>query len=232
MIILGIETATEVCAAAVAKDGLIVYEKSLRSPHIHSEKLLTLIDLVLKCVPDYDVVAVSIGPGSFTGLRIGLSAAKGLAYAADKLLVAVPTLEALAFQAMTAGLVETNGLVLSLIDARRNDAYAACFRAEGDTLHQVWSERAISLDSLDDLLPSGEPITVMGDGATKLERYLSMHDRKNAFRFPPEELRLCSAGSVALRGKQLAIEGKFADVSSLEPLYVKEFQTLVATQHK
>src|SRR5258706_14324961 len=100
MKILGIESATVVCAAAIIENGCVRSERTLIAPRIHSEKIISLIDESLddaNITPtELEGVAVSIGPGSFTGLRIGLSVAKGLAYALDKPIVAVPTLEALA----------------------------------------------------------------------------------------------------------------------------------------
>src|SRR5712692_6734191 len=100
MIVLGIETATAVCGAAIVEDAGVRAEASIEAEHIHSEKLISLIDEALNraTIPfsSIDSVAVSIGPGSFTGLRIGLSVAKGLVYAGGKSLAAVSTLEALA----------------------------------------------------------------------------------------------------------------------------------------
>ncbi len=100
MIILGLETSTAVCSVGLFRDGLPEIERSIRESHIHSEKLLSLVQEVIQAagvsLDRVDAIAISIGPGSFTGLRIGLSTAKGLSFALDKPIVAVATFEAMA----------------------------------------------------------------------------------------------------------------------------------------
>jgi tRNA threonylcarbamoyladenosine biosynthesis protein TsaB len=122
MNVLGIETATGVCGAALAVNGVIAAVEEIDRQKIHAEKLVSLVTAVLRAggiTPrDLDGIAVSIGPGSFTGLRIGLSAAKGLAYATGVPLLAVPTLEALANRAERDGILPSEGWLCAALDAR------------------------------------------------------------------------------------------------------------------
>jgi tRNA threonylcarbamoyladenosine biosynthesis protein TsaB len=231
MIVLGIETATDVCGVAVVCDGKVAGEESIAGRHIHSERLLSLIETVLRHVPSYDVVAVSTGPGSFTGLRIGLSVAKGLAFGSDRPLVAVPTLEALVYRTVMQKCSPSFGFVLALIDARRNDAYAALYGVDGDERRNIWGPRAVSLEQIFELLPTDGAITIVGDGAEKFRKFLEFNGRSIGASFPDQEDWICSAAAVALLGEKLARCGNYSALASVEPLYVKEFETLVATQH-
>ncbi len=238
MKILGIESATAVCAAAVVEDGSVLSECSLVEPHIHSEKMVTLVDRALNeagLKPQaLDATAVSIGPGSFTGLRIGLSVAKGLAFALDKPIVSVPTLEALAAKAVRRRPVEENSLICCLLDARRDEVYVAGFRQEGELLEEVAAARAAHLEELANLMAGQTRIIVSGDGAEKFRKYLegknSAMSGKLSFLSARESQ--CSASAVALLGEEKFLRGEVADVTSLEPLYVKDFYTLVNTQHQ
>ena len=160
MRILAIETATSVCGCALVENGAIRREYSVEAPQIHSEKIMGLIDKVLAssqmACTDVDAVAVSIGPGSFTGLRIGLSVAKGLSFAGEKPLIAVSTLEALAGHAVLRDLVTADDLVLAAIDARRNEVFAAAYRTR--TLEEVIAPRAVTLSALVHLLANDQNI--------------------------------------------------------------------------
>ncbi len=135
MIVLGIETATAVCAVALVDDDVVRAERRYEIPQAHSEKLMECVDDCLKSagliLSSIDGIAISIGPGSFTGLRIGLSVAKGLAFAAGKPLVGVPTLEALALQPVRKDIGEADDVIVPMIDARRDEVYTAIFRRHG-----------------------------------------------------------------------------------------------------
>lgn len=232
MKVLAIETATAVCGAAVVTEKDVLAEENLFDNHIHSEKLLTIIDTVQKRAGDCDVIAVSIGPGSFTGLRIGLSVAKGLAFSQDKPLVAIPTLEALAQRAVLEGTAGENDEVIAMIDARRNDAYAASYTVQRSGMSGNWGPEALSLEILVSRFPEHGRIVLMGDAVAKLlQRHGAILQNDLRFRVPPIEHRLCSAVSVGMLGVQKALRNDCADRATLEPLYVKEFATLVHHQH-
>ncbi|MDH3253127.1 MAG: tRNA (adenosine(37)-N6)-threonylcarbamoyltransferase complex dimerization subunit type 1 TsaB, partial [Ignavibacteria bacterium] len=147
MTVLGVETATAVCAAALVVDGQAIAEEMVNQRFVHAEKLMSLIQDVLtrsdRGSGDLDGIAVSIGPGSFTGLRIGLAAGKGLSYSLDKPLIAVPTLEALALRTALGGNVPDGTFILPVIDARRNEVYTQLFRFGSETLVAVWEPRDV-----------------------------------------------------------------------------------------
>ena len=221
MKVLGIETATSVCAAAVVSDSRVTAERSIDSRNVHAEKLLSLIDAALGDAAltchELDSVAVSIGPGSFTGLRIGLSVAKGLAYATSKPLVAVPTLEALAMN-----LVDTASagpFILTALDARRDEVYCQLFRLENRELAPEWDARDMTVSELFEEL-DGKSVVVVGDGSKKVLSHAGSGDRIASV---TEELSRCSARTVALLGHALLAEGKTVDPAQLEPRYIKEF---------
>lgn len=237
MTVLGIETATAVCGASVVGDGKILSHHFLEAQHVHSEKLMTVIDETLKeshlSIESLDGIAISIGPGSFTGLRIGLSTAKGLAFASGKPLVAVPTLLGLAFNARIQHIASSGQIILPMIDARRDEVYCAVYRNENDGLHELAPAQAQPLGNIEMLAREEENILVVGDGADKFQKFLAMKSEqfKQRFIVPSREQRICSAASIALLGEQKLSRDDVADVSSLEPLYVKDFYTLLKTQH-
>lgn len=228
MKVLGIETATTVCAAAVASDGTIAAESWLDHRNVHAEKLLGLIDTVLlqskRSLSALDGIAVSIGPGSFTGLRIGLSVAKGLVYATGTPLLAVPTLQALAQKAVDAGAVPTSGCVLPMLDARRDEVYCQLFSVNNNDIAPIWDERDVTLADL--LRELGDrDVTVTGDAHQKLSRELGTRSpaRTSRIRFVDAAVARCSAGTVALLGERLLQQGRVEDPAALEPRYIKEF---------
>jgi len=226
MIVLGIETATRVCAVALVRDGHVVSEESIEEENVHAEKVLTLMDHALAAAgcsaKEVDAIAVSIGPGSFTGLRIGLSTAKGLASGLGKTLVAVPTLRALAHRVAGAGEVEDPVSVLSVIDARRDEVYCQCFRAEAGALTPLWEESDLSMSDLVGRL-DGLDVVATGDGCRKLSAFLNGRQVSARIRFADERIAKCSAASVALLGAELVHEGCRSDPRTLEPLYIKDF---------
>ncbi len=227
MTILGIETASVVCGAALVRDGAVIGESQRIAPQIHSEMLLSLIDGLLRSagvpVRELDGIACSIGPGSFTGLRIGLSTAKGLAFAADLPLVAVPTLEALALRAVRDGRLLSGGRVLAALDARRDEVFAALFSWNGSALGALMPRAALTVHALLAQLAQfagGEKIVLTGDGSAKIERAAA-----ELFAVPLPGQELCSAAAVAILGEARLLYGERADLESLEPEYGKEFYT-------
>ncbi len=223
MNVLGIETATAVCSAAFVADGRISAEETIEEKNVHAEMLIQLIDRVLRraqVAPKLlDAIAVSIGPGSFTGLRIGLSVAKGLCFVLEKPLVAVPTLDALARRAVEASVVHTPFLVAAL-DARRDEVYCALFRVNGRTIQREGDVQDMTLDALMTFV-ADRTVTFTGNAGAKVRTRFG-----NAVRFVPEEYAACRSSSVALIGEEVARRGQFADVRTLEPAYIKEFHTI------
>ncbi len=229
--ILAIETATAVCGVALLDGTALLAEAAIEEQQAHSEKLAPLIaSLLSRHLPDparLTAVAVSIGPGSFTGLRIGLSAAKGLAYGWDKPLIAVPTLEALALRAVLGGHARPGDAVLPMIAARREEVYAALYRAGDRAVEQRIAGRAIERGALDELFPAGGRVVVMGDGAEAFSPESRGPGEKAGIEYiiPGRAERVCSAAAVAIAAGN---HGN-ADLASLEPMYLKEFYTTIAS---
>jgi tRNA threonylcarbamoyladenosine biosynthesis protein TsaB len=235
--ILGIETATNLCAAAIVENGTVHAEHSSDSPHVHSEKLISIID---QCFNDakltlnsIDGIAVSIGPGSFTGLRIGLSVAKGLSYASGKPLAAVPTLKGLAMHGIAQNSIQNIEFILPLLDARRDEVYIALYRLAGIDLHEVIPSSAMSLAHLVNQLPVNKKILILGDGTEKFEHFIKKADNyaPNSYIILQNSSNYCSAAIIAQMGSEIINAQGGADIASLEPFYVKDFYTLVRTQH-
>jgi tRNA threonylcarbamoyladenosine biosynthesis protein TsaB len=199
--ILGIETATEVCSAALVHNGAVVAERSLTEKNIHSERLLVIIDEVLTVASlsakNLDAIAVSIGPGSFTGLRIGLSIAKGLAHACGKPLLAVPTLDGIAESYRLKMKHGESGKFCAVIDAKREEAFYAFYTIETESRRD--SEFSIALKE-------------------------SIHQQAHVRRAVMEQPKI-SAASIALLGERRQKEFIVSDFSHLEPLYLRDFVT-------
>jgi tRNA threonylcarbamoyladenosine biosynthesis protein TsaB len=162
MKILALDTATNSCSVAATDDGALSAELTIRKNQTHSKHLMELIHSVLEIagfgVADLDGLAVTIGPGSFTGLRIGISTIKGLAHALDKPVVGVSTLEALAWQCG-----QTSYLICPLLDARKGEVYAATYRFNADQLVQKTSARAMIPEAIAEEVKS--PCVFIGTGA-------------------------------------------------------------------
>jgi len=221
--VLGIETATVVCGAALVHDGAVRAIRELQQPHVHAERLPGLIGSVLQEAGigpgGLEGVAVSTGPGSFTGLRIGLSTAKGLVFATGTPLVSVSTLEALAMRLVRSGECG-EGWILAVLDARRDEVYAQLFRVSDDRLEPADEVRDLTTDRLAGVIAQ-RPVVVTGDGAEKAGSALDVAGCM--FRLAPAELRTCTAAEVGLLGERMLRSGLRADPVTLEPQYIKEF---------
>ena len=206
MRILALETSAKAVSAAVTEDGRVLCSGYQDTGLTHSRTLMPIVEAMLKntglTVRDCDAVAVAVGPGSFTGIRIGVSAAKGLAFAADKPCAAVSTLEACA------------------MDARRNQIYNALFTAEGGRLTRRTPDRAIGLAELaEELRGESMPLVIVGDGAFLCEKALT--EAGLPCRLAPPQLVMQNAMSVALCGEDLARAGKLVSAQELLPVYLR-----------
>lgn len=218
MKILAIETATIAGSIAVHDDkaGLIA-EVRVDVKVAHAERLMPSIEWLLKtsCVSihDIDAFAVSIGPGSFTGLRIGLSTAKGFSYATGKPVVPVPTLDAFART-----LPFCSYMICPLFDARKNELYAALYKWEGDVCRKVFPETAISPAEL--MKQIHERTVFMGEGAALYKEVISVTLRDNAV-FAPASRMSPAASAVAEIAEEKLKQGIVADTVSLTPFYIR-----------
>ena len=238
MTLLALETATSVCAAALIRNGVVITEHSVELPRVHSEKLLLLVDGACSTagisIDSVDAFVVSIGPGSFTGLRIGLSVAKGLSYSLDKPLVAVPTLEALAYHTARSIQKKKHEWILPMIDARRDDVYCAVYRDTGCWLEEIAPAHSTTLDGVMKTISGYNEVLITGDAVEKYQKYtrLKRFGPSCKITIPPQDHLACRASSVGLLGEHRFTRGEAADISSLEPFYVKDFYPPVHPYHE
>ena len=222
MKILALETSAKAVSAAVSEDGKILCSSYQDTGLTHSRTLMPIVEHILKntglTVSDMDAVAVAAGPGSFTGIRIGVSAAKGLAFAADKPAIGVSTLAA-----MARNVAFCDGLVICAMDARRQQVYNALFEAKDGSLTRLTPDRAIALAELtEELKGNSRPITVVGDGALMCHGFLT--EAGIPCRLAPPQLRMQNAMSVALEAEGMAAEGRLVSAQALEPVYLRPAQ--------
>ncbi len=215
MLTLAFESSAKAASVALVRDGALISQYSQCSGLTHSRTLLPMAEDMLKNaelkLSDVDLFAVAHGPGSFTGIRIGVSTVKGLAWAADKPCVGVSTLEAMAWHGLASG-----GLVCPVMDARRQQVYNALFRIEDGAPRRLTEDRPIALAQLgDELAALGESAFLIGDGAALAAEYLAA--RTLPFRMAPENLRYQSAWGVAM-----AAAGKApGSADALLPVYLR-----------
>ena len=225
MRILALETSAKAVSAAVTEDGKVLCSGYQDTGLTHSRTLMPIVEAMLKntglTVQDCDAVAVAAGPGSFTGIRIGVSAAKGLAFAADKPCAAVSTLEA-----MARNVAHVEGLIICAMDARRNQVYNALFRSDGTGAPlRLTEDRAISLPDLAEEVAAMEgPRIVLGDGASLCLK--ALEDQNISCRLAPPQLIMQNAVSVALCAGEAALRGGLIDPQSLAPVYLRPPQAL------
>lgn len=215
-IILNIETTTKNCSICLAEDGLVLSLVELNEGQFsHAEKLHSFIlDALKKAkkeMQDIDAVGVSKGPGSYTGLRIGVSAAKGICFALDIPLISISTLNSLA-RSIT---VKNDELIIPLLDARRMEVYSAVFNAKYEQIRDIEAE-IIDKSSFRAYLQS-KKVNFLGDGASKCEETIK---NKNAIYFADF---YPSAKEMAYLSYKKYISKKFEDIAYFEPYYLKDF---------
>ena len=220
-LILQIETATTVCSIALAENGRTIALKEVNERNVHAEMITLFIRDVLqqagKELNNIDAVATSKGPGSYTGLRIGVSTAKGLCYALDKPLIAVNTLEAMASGAAAFGQqFDNDALLCPMIDARRMEVYMSLITTAGLIIKPTVAE-IIDENTFADIAPN-KLIVIFGDGADKCRDILS--ERKNIVLLPQFSN---SATQLTKPALDKFNRGDFEDIAYFEPYYLKEF---------
>lgn len=218
--ILHIETSTDVCSVCLASEGKMISKRETSVERSHASILTVfineLLDDLIELNANLDAVAVSMGPGSYTGLRIGVSAAKGICYGSDIPLIAIPTLEAMCIGVLKQNdIVEKNALLIPMIDARRMEVYMSVYNVELQKIRDT-SAQIIDEDSFHDLLIS-HPVYCFGTGAEKLKDIL-LH---NNIRFL-DNLNMSSEHMIRI-ALQKYNEKKFEDVAYFEPYYLKDF---------
>lgn len=218
MKILALETSAKSVSAAVVEDGAVRASCFSCTGLTHSRTLMPMVEAMLKnaemTLEQMDVVAVAAGPGSFTGLRIGVSAAKGLAWAADKPCIGVSTLEA-----MAQNLAHVDALLVCAMDARRNQVYNALFEAKGGVLTRLTDDRAIAVGELaEELRGETRRMIVLGDGAVLCCDGLAAAGITCAL--APEALRWQNAVGVGLAAQGAPL----VSAQQLTPVYLRMSQ--------
>ena len=219
MLLLAFETSAKSCSAALHDGRGLLAESYQNSGLTHSQTLMVMAEDLLKVcgksAADGTALAVAAGPGSFTGVRIGVSAAKGFAWGAEKPVYGVSTLEA-----MARGLGGMEGHICCCMDARRKQVYNAIFLAENGRLTRVCEDRAISLEELkEELLSIDGPIYLVGDGAELTMRTLGAEIPELIL--PTEHRRHQRASGVALAAIGAMERGESADGAALQPNYLR-----------
>jgi tRNA threonylcarbamoyladenosine biosynthesis protein TsaB len=216
-LILHIETATIVCSVALSKDGQLLALKESETKNSHSSELTLFIDEVVKSpgfvLADLDAIAISEGPGSYTGLRIGVATAKGLCYALDKPLIGIPTLKA-----MAAGMPHTPSpsLYCPMIDARRMEVFSAIFDDKGNEIRDTRAE-IIDENSFHEYLAKNKMVFA-GDGAEKCKQYLENHPNAVFLSGFKPSAKFMIAFAEEKYSNQL-----FENLAYFEPFYLKDF---------
>lgn len=232
--ILHIETATDACSVAVSQEGAVIFHCEETDGPVAAQKLGGMVDEALSFTDNhaipFDAVAVSSGPGSYTGLRIGASMAKGVCYARDLKLIALPTLEIMCVQPLlTHDEIEEGALLCPMIDARRMEVYTAIYtralKCVAETEAKVIDESAFA-----DLLEQ-HPIYFFGSGADKCKEVISHHNAHFIDGIKP------LAKWMSPLAEKAFLRQEFADVAYFEPFYLKEFvaiksRNLLTDPHK
>jgi tRNA threonylcarbamoyladenosine biosynthesis protein TsaB len=223
MLTLALDTSCLTASCAVCEDGKLIGELTLQHGKTHSQKIIpmvkSLLDFLDKDFKDVDLFAASIGPGSFTGLRIGVVTVKGLAYSLKKPVCGIPTLDALAYSVPDFG-----GLIIPMLDARNNQVFTAAFRKDRQTLDKVWPDMGLTIEELmDQIRSSEEKVMVLGDA-------VPLHIEKLREAFPqrvieaPPSLFTPRASCCAILAERAYHNNQALNAFELEPLYLRKSQ--------
>ncbi len=219
MLVFGIDTCCMAATAAVVNEKVMVAQTVINQSKTHSQIMMPQIEQMLKSAEvdpgDIDAFAAAVGPGSFTGVRIGVATAKAMAQAVKKPCIAVSTLEALAFSSAC-----FDGIISPILDARRGQVYNALFRG-GRELHRLCEDRALALEELlRELCSAGEKVLFMGDGTLVFEQEIREALGDKAY-FAPMVTKLNLGGAVAEIGLSRLLKGEVLGYSELVPEYIR-----------
>lgn len=217
--ILHIDTSGINCSISVSKDAELISTVEKAEANIHASKITLFIEQAISEakieMKDLSAVAVAKGPGSYTGLRIGVSTAKGIAYALDIPLISTETLYSLFKQAL-ASYKNEKAVYIPMIDARRMEVYTQCFDFNGNTLTEV---NAIILDeeALSDIIEKFEEVVLFGDGAVKTREIFNRHNTRYL------DIQFSSSKYMVDQAYKKLIKNLFENTAYFEPFYLKEF---------
>ncbi|HRG02894.1 MAG TPA: tRNA (adenosine(37)-N6)-threonylcarbamoyltransferase complex dimerization subunit type 1 TsaB [Paludibacteraceae bacterium] len=226
MTILHIETSTNVCSVALSNDGVCLFEISNNEGLNHAAMLSPFVQQAIGKMNELhlkpEAIAVSAGPGSYTGLRIGVSTAKGLCYGYKIPLIAVGTLEILAVDALKTGILNDHALLCPMIDARRMEVYSALYTEKLELKREVSAE-IINENSFQEILDQ-QPVYFFGNGASKCKPLITHPNARFIDSIEP------LAKNMILTAEKKYAAHDYADVAYFEPFYLKEFQATIPKQ--
>lgn len=224
--IILIETSTSLCSAAIEQDGRIICSRETDEPRAHASRTAVFVKEMLdECglrVQDCDAVCVSAGPGSYTGLRVGSSTAKGLCFGSGRPLLAAGTLDILVRQAVKSGLPDGCTAIVPMVDARRMEVYCAVYSPEGERLTDV-APRVVDSGSFSAELAAGKVLFV-GDGAAKCADVLNSENAVFEQVNP-------NASAMAELAEEAFQRSEFQNTAYFEPFYLKEFVATVSKKN-
>ena len=223
MKILGLDSSGIVASVAVVEDDILVAEYTVNYKKTHSQTLLPMLDEIAKMTEldlnTIDAIAVAAGPGSFTGLRIGSATAKGLGLALKKPLVAVPTVEGLAYN-----LYDTQGLICPIMDARRSQVYTGIYEFTKDGMQVLLDQSAMDIRALAEKLNAmGREVIFLGDGCPVYASVLA-ECMQVPYAFAPAHMNRQRASAVASLGTEYFKQGKQEPADDLIPIYLRKSQ--------
>jgi tRNA threonylcarbamoyladenosine biosynthesis protein TsaB len=218
MYILGIDTSTMTGSVAIITEERFIAEYTLNTKTTHTERLMAAIDHIVQAaslrIQDIDGIAVGLGPGSFTGLRIGITTAKSLAYSVQKPIVAIPSLDALAAQYLF-----TNLLICPILDAKKREVYTAFYRNTGAVVERLSEYSVIAPERF--LQDIKEPVLFLGDGVFPYRQYIEKTLGPHAL-FADAAHLLPRGSLIAKRGCDRLMAGDHDDCFTLTPLYIRK----------
>ncbi len=228
MKILSIDTSSKICSVAVLEDNNVIIEKNINDSLTHSQKLMPMIDNILNelnmKLTDFDLFSCSVGPGSFTGVRIGVSTVKAFCDVTNVPVTSVSSLEGLAYNTLSSNIESNSTIVCSLIDAKNDNVYCGVFKNESDEFVQLEDLCAKNINEVLNLLDkySSSSILFVGDGAV-CHKSLILDKFRNSL-FVEDELNKQTSVSIGIAGFNKYNKGIYGDSNSLSPLYLRKSQ--------
>lgn len=228
MKILSLDTSSKICSVAILENTDVIIEKHIDNELTHSQKLMPLIDEILKqtnlTLKDFDFYSCSIGPGSFTGVRIGVSTVKAFCDVTNIPIVSVSSLESLAYNTLSSNFTNDADLVCSILDAKNDNVYYGLFKKSDNSFELVENLDAKNIDEMIELLKSyySSPILFVGDGAEKHQYKLLEYFSKATF--VEDKFNKQTANSIGIAGYYHYKAGNFGDSNSIVPLYLRKSQ--------
>ena len=226
MKILSIDTSSKICSVAVLEDNNVIIEKNIDDSLTHSQKLMPMIDNILNelnmKLTDFDLFSCSVGPGSFTGVRIGVSTVKAFCDVTNVPVTSVSSLEGLAYNTLSSNIESNSTIVCSLIDAKNDNVYCGVFKNESDEFVQLEDLCAKNINEVLNLLDkySSSSILFVGDGAV-CHKSLILDNFRNSL-FVEDELNKQTSVSIGIAGFNKYNKGIYGDSNSLSPLYLRK----------